>query len=938
MKDFIPDSEFKPDDALIASNDKNSPDFIQDANFVPDDGLTDEQKVQQYLKFQDEFGTPAQQGLAAIEGAARGLTLGASDFAASKLTSPEAVRARQIANPVASIGGTIGGGAGLTYITGGLAAPAQAAMLARGAAPLAARALAYGAEGALFGAANTVSDYALGDTKINAQKIITDVGFGAAIGGGLGLLSKGLEALPAMKAVEAPKGATTVKAATKGLETTVDDLDDIAKSVDNAMGTEMPMPTSIKELQDFNKQADFMGMGFNGAPPKVSELDDALARLEDLQVKPTGLHKEQLVGKAQQDRLNSLLKKSPQFEDDFNKYSANMRYEVYQKTDDAIKSLSPKGQVTDDAVEGGDKLLNAFKSQYEKEQKELIPLLRKAKAFKLDKGENYAAEVSQVFADRLPRVAEMFDTTGDAIKFKAYDPKLGLAKTTYEAIKDTVESLKKGASSIEDLYNLRKTMSQKVNVMEQSEASGQINTLKAAFLDYIEQNVDDLAARQGGETVALRDALKRYAINETQREALEGVLKAKFQDVKFAQIGSDVKEKLLSNLFKDTRTVQAAKSILSPDDFKQALGDYMAQVKGSVTKDGVVSSAKFGTILNDKKLYALESAFEGQEKVLQRIKDLNTVARLVPDLPSANPSGTANTLMELMRDNQVINLDVVGLVKRYGLDKVESKLAERELNQVMAGKALEIEKVNTVKKIIEKVNKKIESKVQDIYKKGRAPLQVGLISMSTKDYNDRVNRIKELNNATAMMKHFQDSTAALNKVVPNISQDINNTMIAGVQYLNSKIPQAQNAYVFSKKYEPSKQEIYEFSKIYRVVDDPLSILDEVKAGSLTPQAMEAMKAVHPNLLQDLQQKVIESLDPDKDIPYQTKLSISTFLESPLDASMSAQGILDLQNVTSQNTEAQKRENEARVTITGMNKLNLAEDNQTATDRSLNPKS
>lgn len=928
MKDFIPDSEFVPDDVLLAQNDKNSPDIIPDDQFVPDDGLTDQQVVDRYLKSQKEFGTLPQQGLAFLEGAARGASLGASDFLAAELTSPEAVRARQMANPVSALGGNVAGAVGLDVLTGGAAAPAQAAMLAKGVSPLAARALAYGAEGALQGAATTVSDLALGDTKINAQKILTDVGFGAAIGGGLGLLSKGIEALPIIKAQAMPKQA--IKAETK----LGDDLNEVVDQFQKASSLEKT-PGSIQELRDFNQQAQFMGMGFNEKPPRLDELDEAVARLPDLQVKPTELHKTQLGGKTEQDRLNSLLKKSPDFENDFNQYSANMRSEINDKTDEAIKSISPKLSVTDDAVEGGDRVLSAFKNQYQKEQDELIPLLKKAKAFKLDEGQSYASEVAQVFSDKLPRISEMFDTTADGISFKPYDPKWGLAKTTYSAVKDTIKSLQKGVDSIEDLYNLRKTMSQKVNVFEQSEASGQINALKSSFLDYIGQNIDDLAARQGGEAVNLANVLKRYAINEGQRETIEGILKTKIQDIKFAQIGSEVKEKLLGNLFKDSKNIAAAKNILSPEDFKQALADYMAVTKGSITKDGVVSSAKFGTILNDKKVYALEEAFKDQPQVLQRLKDLNTVARLVPDLPPANPSGTANTLMELVRSGNLLSLDALSEVKKYGFKKLEQGLAERELNQIMAQKAQDIEKVSAVKKIIEKTNRKIEEKVKTIFKKGRAGVASGITSFTNTEYNERVNRIKELNNATAMMKHFEDSTAALNKSVPNISKDINNTLIAGVQYLNSKIPQANEQFLFSKKYEPNKQEIYEFTQTFKIIDDPLSILDEVKNGTLSPSSMEAMKAVHPNLLQDLQEKMVEKLNPDMDLDYQTKLSISQFLETPLDQSMTDDSLFKYQMVLGQNTEAQKRENEARVTLGGMKQLGLDKNTETATDRSIN---
>ena len=133
---------------------------------------------------QEVYGDPVEQIKAFGEAAMRGATLGTSDLAETRLlgVDPNAIKARRNANPITSFVGSGLGGAGLVGLTGGLGGLA-AGTVGEG---LAAAALGGAGEGAIFGAGNLVSDYALGDPNLNAQKIMADVGIGALLGGVVG--------------------------------------------------------------------------------------------------------------------------------------------------------------------------------------------------------------------------------------------------------------------------------------------------------------------------------------------------------------------------------------------------------------------------------------------------------------------------------------------------------------------------------------------------------------------------------------------------------------------------------------------------------------------------------------------------------------------------------------------------------------------------------
>lgn len=162
-----------------------------------------------------EFDKP---GTAALAGAARAATFGLSDQALTKsgLVEPQTLEKLKEYNPTASTLGEVGGvGASLLIPGTPVARLAQAseriaARVAPEAANIATRAAAQGlgsaVEGAAYGLGQTVSEEALGDPNLNAQKVISNVGMGALLGGALGGAFKAGEvAVPA--AVEGAKNA-----------------------------------------------------------------------------------------------------------------------------------------------------------------------------------------------------------------------------------------------------------------------------------------------------------------------------------------------------------------------------------------------------------------------------------------------------------------------------------------------------------------------------------------------------------------------------------------------------------------------------------------------------------------------------------------------------------------------------------------------------------
>lgn len=158
-----------------------------------------------YEKNQAQFGGLGNQAAALGLGAARGASLGLSDYAAAGLLGKDYVSGVQKANPIASTVGEVGGVILPSLLTAGEYTPiGLSGALARGGEGIAARALGEGLlakagsmavggaiEGGLMGAGGAVSEAALGDEGLTAEKLLAGAGSGAlaggALGGGLGL-------------------------------------------------------------------------------------------------------------------------------------------------------------------------------------------------------------------------------------------------------------------------------------------------------------------------------------------------------------------------------------------------------------------------------------------------------------------------------------------------------------------------------------------------------------------------------------------------------------------------------------------------------------------------------------------------------------------------------------------------------------------------------
>lgn len=153
------------------------------------------------------------------------------------------------------------------------------------------------------------------------------------------------------------------------------------------------------------------------------------------------------------------------------------------------------------------------------------------------------------------------------------------------------------------------------------------------------------------------------------------------------------------------------------------------------------------------------------------------------------------------------------------------------------------------------------------------------------DFTRQADQIRTLaGDPAAMMQSLDELTDDLHEHAPDTAQAIGLAHVRGVMFLASKLPQPPPARPLGPKWEPSRAEIAQFQRYAVAVDEPLSILKQASAGTLTPEGVEAVKTVYPDLYESMQTKVIEALTRHPDVPYRSRQMLGMLLGMDLDGS------------------------------------------------------
>lgn len=184
-----------------------------------------------------------------------------------------------------------------------------------------------------------------------------------------------------------------------------------------------------------------------------------------------------------------------------------------------------------------------------------------------------------------------------------------------------------------------------------------------------------------------------------------------------------------------------------------------------------------------------------------------------------------------------------------------------------------------------------------------------------------------------LTQQMTNGTQGIHGVAPNIGQSLQTVGSRALTYLHSKMPKPFQEHIGDAEYEPSKSEQRQWLHLHDMVDDPISILDHVRHGTVTGEQMDALQQVHPELLDHMRQKVMENMEPAqvRKLPTTTKLSLSSFLGSPISESSTPEAILANQaSFQMSSSSPQPGSSSPKSTVGGMKELKVGQRAETET--------
>jgi hypothetical protein len=110
-----------------------------------------------------------------------------------------------------------------------------------------------------------------------------------------------------------------------------------------------------------------------------------------------------------------------------------------------------------------------------------------------------------------------------------------------------------------------------------------------------------------------------------------------------------------------------------------------------------------------------------------------------------------------------------------------------------------------------------------------------------------------------------------------------------IAWLASQIPRMPDAFASSLgavKWQPSDLEMRSFTRKAHAAEHPLDVFDRVLSGHVTPEDVQTMRAVHPEMLNAYIADVSANIGSlRKSLPYSRKLSLSILTGVPVDPAM-----------------------------------------------------
>ena len=799
-------------------------------------------------------------------GAARGVTMGLSDFIASEYGGREYLNELKTALPGTSALGEVAGVGGLALATGGAGAAAEAGMAARlggGAlARIGAAGLRAGAEGFVQGVGSTLSEKSLSGEDITGESLVAGGLKGAAIGGGLGL---GLGAAGVgVSRLRAPKVPTPTAEAYETLA---------------AGAYRTPAPGVGKALKEEIE-------GGAGKAASAEARATARATAEDV-----GPSVELEIGPAKQrtvfDHAAGVVSKGPAVaEEEAGKLKSvwERRHAVLQNEEETVASATRKfASSLDDELAASRKVdLDSFGDA---KKTQMARLIDKTKL----------AEQSEAAIDWMTRAHALVDASA-----KDVNSGIGgkMVQNEWNGYMAKIAKAMEAGDSVAlhtDLDNLKRWMGKQARF-----GKGPFGTSPAARMwDHLYQGEGGLMGVLESDVWGLAAAKAQREVNAaTSAYMNEGdILRKKFT----TQYGSEAGRPLyradpaaLSSHFGKLTDVAAdlesegVRNYLSARErmldameknytFDAATTKALAEAKSSITSMRSIyeTSVKDAALTNQVKK-ALEA---------ERARSIGGLAGAVLDT-ATKPYTTLQRLASLEQQTQNVRLKITGGTRKLVAEA--EPVASATLGGGGGGPGRDLAPPRSRGPGFFSGLLESTKPVRDVTATGAA-MGGAKLRAEYERRAEQLNRLKS--DPSALSNRIAATLGPMTDGHPGVGAAARATAVRGFDFLASKMPPGRedpnSLQPHLERPRLSDAEASSMRRYMEAADDPTMVYEAARKGTLTREHVEAVKAIYPKLYAEMQVAVMESLASSRQkLSYARRIQLGILLDIPTDKTLS----------------------------------------------------
>ena len=186
----------------------------------------------------------------------------------------------------------------------------------------------------------------------------------------------------------------------------------------------------------------------------------------------------------------------------------------------------------------------------------------------------------------------------------------------------------------------------------------------------------------------------------------------------------------------------------------------------------------------------------------------------------------------------------------------------------------------------------------------------------------------------ALADRIAKGTEAFSGAAPRHAGALGAKAAKAVAFLHAKAPKnpGQVSGIGSRPWSPSKSETAKFSRYVAAVQNPMSVIEDIKHGRVASEGVEALREVYPRLYERVTKKLVEEFAADGDkLSYQDRVQLSTLFGVPLDETMRPSFLVAIQQAYAA-TAPQQGQGGGGMRLSGLDDLNQSQSAMTPTQR------